>query len=86
MVESEDTDVSEEKVTFLYKLTDGACPKSYGFNAARLAGIPSEVIKKAHAVATVLELEVKQRHMFVTLCKTNADVSLNEITSLLKTL
>lgn len=27
-----------EEVTFLYKLTLGACPKSYGVNVARLAG------------------------------------------------
>jgi DNA mismatch repair ATPase MutS len=27
-----------EEVTFLYKLTPGSCPKSYGVNVARLAG------------------------------------------------
>lgn len=27
-----------EEVTFLYKLSFGACPKSYGVNVARLAG------------------------------------------------
>lgn len=27
-----------EEVTFLYRLTAGACPKSYGVNVARLAG------------------------------------------------
>lgn len=27
-----------EEVTFLYRLTPGACPKSYGVNIARLAG------------------------------------------------
>lgn len=27
-----------EEVTFLYRLTRGACPKSYGVNIARLAG------------------------------------------------
>lgn len=44
MVENEDvTDPSKETITFLYKFVKGACPKSYGFNAARLAGIPNEV-------------------------------------------
>ena len=43
MVENEDEE-GEETVTFLYKFTEGACPKSYGFNAARLAGIPPEVL------------------------------------------
>ena len=33
----------EETITFLYKFVEGACPKSYGFNAAKLAGLPSEV-------------------------------------------
>lgn len=28
-----------EEVTFLYRLTPGSCPKSYGINVARLAGI-----------------------------------------------
>jgi DNA mismatch repair ATPase MutS len=27
-----------EKVTFLYRLVDGPCPKSYGVNVARIAG------------------------------------------------
>jgi len=27
-----------EEVTFLYRLTPGACPKSYGVNVAKLAG------------------------------------------------
>ena len=39
----EDNDIGEDTITFLYKLIEGACPKSYGFNAARLAGIPTEV-------------------------------------------
>lgn len=45
MVENEnDEDPSQETITFLYKFVAGACPKSYGFNAARLAEIPDEVI------------------------------------------
>jgi DNA mismatch repair ATPase MutS len=44
MVENEEEgDPSQETITFLYKFTTGACPKSYGFNAARLASIPEEV-------------------------------------------
>ncbi len=44
MVEKEEEgDPSQETITFLYKFTHGACPKSYGFNAARLASIPEEV-------------------------------------------
>ncbi|KAL3517379.1 hypothetical protein ACH5RR_019968 [Cinchona calisaya] len=36
-----------EDVTFLYRLTPGACPKSYGVNVARLAGLPDVVLQKA---------------------------------------
>ncbi|XP_071726644.1 DNA mismatch repair protein MSH6 [Rutidosis leptorrhynchoides] len=36
-----------EEVTFLYKLTCGACPRSYGVNVARLAGLPDAVLQKA---------------------------------------
>ena len=44
MVENEDEeDPTQETITFLYKFTKGACPKSYGFNAARLANLPEEV-------------------------------------------
>jgi hypothetical protein len=32
-----------EQVVFLYKLAAGACPKSYGNNVARLAGLPASV-------------------------------------------
>ena len=49
----------EETITFLYKFTEGACPKSYGFNAAHLAGLPREVIqsarRKAHHFETTTE-------------------------------
>lgn len=52
MVENEDTeDPTQETVTFLYKYTAGACPKSYGFNAAKLAGMPSGIIKRAYTVS-----------------------------------
>ncbi len=51
MVENEDdTDPSKETITFLYKFVKGACPKSYGFNAARLAGIPDEVSLREHLI------------------------------------
>ena len=42
MVENEN-EHGKETITFLYKFVKGACPKSYGFNAAGLAGIPEEV-------------------------------------------
>ncbi|GAB6029645.1 DNA mismatch repair protein msh6 [Chamberlinius hualienensis] len=44
LVENEnDGDPTQETITFLYKLVPGACPKSYGFNAAKLAGMDEDV-------------------------------------------
>ncbi|KAM1058270.1 hypothetical protein EV2_032353 [Malus domestica] len=44
-----------EEVTFLYRLNPGACPKSYGVNIARLAGLPISVLKKATAKSREFE-------------------------------
>ena len=44
-----------ETVTFLYTLTSGACPRSYGVNVARLAGLPESVCVAAAARAAHLE-------------------------------
>lgn len=55
MVENESEDPSQETITFLYKFIEGACPKSYGFNAARLANLPEEVIQKGHRKAREFE-------------------------------
>ncbi|BFG43493.1 hypothetical protein CerSpe_297670 [Prunus speciosa] len=44
-----------EEVTFLYRLTPGACPKSYGVNIARLAGLPISVLQKAAAKSREFE-------------------------------
>lgn len=54
MVENEDCDdPTQETVTFLYKYSAGACPKSYGFNAAKLAGMPHNIIKRAFKVCKI---------------------------------
>ncbi|KGN45011.1 DNA mismatch repair protein MSH6 [Cucumis sativus] len=45
-----------EEVTFLYRLTPGTCPKSYGVNVARLAGLPNCVLTEAAAKS--MEFEV----------------------------
>ncbi|KAH8396852.1 hypothetical protein KR215_005308 [Drosophila sulfurigaster] len=62
MVENEDnTDPTQETVTFLYKYTAGACPKSYGFNAAKLAGMPQGIIKRAYELSKKVEAIALQR-------------------------
>lgn len=64
MVENECEDPSQETITFLYKFVKGACPKSYGFNAARLADIPEEVIQKGHKKAKEFEKAVLSMKVF----------------------
>ncbi|XP_024080254.1 DNA mismatch repair protein Msh6 isoform X3 [Terrapene carolina triunguis] len=68
MVENESEDPSQETITFLYKFIRGACPKSYGFNAARLANIPEEVIQKGHRKARDFEKVTLSLRLFRHLC------------------
>ncbi|XP_015712384.1 DNA mismatch repair protein Msh6 [Coturnix japonica] len=69
MVENESEDPSQETITFLYKFIEGACPKSYGFNAARLADIPEEVIQKGHRKAKEFEKKTMSLRIFRFLCR-----------------
>ncbi|XP_004931420.2 probable DNA mismatch repair protein Msh6 isoform X1 [Bombyx mori] len=61
--------IPEETITFLYKLSPGACPKSYGFNAARLAGIPKEITRRAHEISKKLEKEAMCARAFRDIMK-----------------
>lgn len=72
MVETDEDDPSEETVTFLYKFAAGACPKSHGFNAAKLAGVPNHIIKVGREKSALLEKEVDRRKLFRNLCKGNS--------------
>uniref|UniRef100_A0A8C3U1C5 DNA mismatch repair protein n=1 Tax=Catharus ustulatus TaxID=91951 RepID=A0A8C3U1C5_CATUS len=69
MVENESEDPSQETITFLYKFIEGACPKSYGFNAARLADIPEEVIQQGHRKAKEFEKTTMSLRIFRYLCQ-----------------
>uniref|UniRef100_A0A1Q3EX21 DNA mismatch repair protein n=1 Tax=Culex tarsalis TaxID=7177 RepID=A0A1Q3EX21_CULTA len=65
MVEKEDDeDPTQETVTFLYKYAPGSCPKSYGFNAAKLAGMPPQIIKRAYELSKTVEAEALKRKTF----------------------
>nr|XP_032811773.1 DNA mismatch repair protein Msh6 [Petromyzon marinus] len=69
MVEQEnDDDPSQETITFLYKFVAGACPKSYGFNAARLAGLPDAVVRAGHRKAREFESSTNALRAFRMLC------------------
>ncbi|KAJ3017889.1 DNA mismatch repair protein msh6 [Thoreauomyces humboldtii] len=49
------TDEEKREVTFLYKLTDGCCPKSYGMNCAAMAGIAPEIVDRAETIAATFQ-------------------------------
>lgn len=66
-----DTNQTQETIIFLYKFVSGACPKSYGFNAARLAGMPSDVIKIGLQRAKEFETAAKRRILFKTIFSSN---------------
>ncbi|GLH02763.1 Probable DNA mismatch repair protein Msh6 [Gryllus bimaculatus] len=74
MVEEDSEDPTQETVTFLYKFEAGACPKSYGFNAARLGGIPSFITSRAYVKAKEIEQESHARKLFSSVCS-SADLS-----------
>jgi DNA mismatch repair protein MSH6 len=38
-----------DRITFLYKFIEGECPRSFGMNVARMAGLPQEVMDLAKA-------------------------------------
>ncbi len=46
---------NKNSLTFLHKVTKGGSIKSYGIEAARLAGVPKEVIQKARKILNGLE-------------------------------
>lgn len=74
MVENEcDEDPSQETITFLYKFISGACPKSYGFNAARLADLPEEVIQSGHRKACEFERSTVTLRVFKKVCSLAED-------------
>lgn len=56
------TDVKDwqEKIIFLYKIKPGAADRSYGIQVAKLAGLPAQVITRAHQVLKLLEDQDKK--------------------------
>ena len=47
----------QDDVVFLHKIVAGAADKSYGIHVARLAGVPSEVNRRARSILQQLESE-----------------------------
>ena len=73
VLEPEEDAESEDNSTivFLYTVAQGPCSKSHGFNAARLAGLPSKLIKQGQEVANKFEEEQRKLLEFSQILKTN---------------
>jgi DNA mismatch repair protein MutS len=55
---------AEDHITFLRKIVRGGTDKSYGIHVARLAGLPSIVIQRAHEILALLEENSNRKSAF----------------------
>lgn len=55
LVDEDNEETGEQRVTFLYTLGRGVSPKSFGINVARLAGLPEAVLSKAKRISADFE-------------------------------
>ncbi|KAF1744185.1 hypothetical protein MXB_1081 [Myxobolus squamalis] len=46
---------NQNRITFLYQVKNGICPKSYGFHVARLAGMNEKIVTRAIEMAKIME-------------------------------
>ena len=84
--DGDDESNRKHNITFLYTLGAGACPKSFGVNVARLAGLPDDVLNKAKAVSSSFEAEMNgdpgsQCHKIIP---STAGKSVDDISNLFK--
>ena len=82
----DDTDegpVSKSNITFSYTLGDGPCPKSFGVDVARLAGLPDDVLQKAKEVSSLFEAEINGQTGQHNIIPSTVGVLVDEIKGLL---
>ena len=82
VVDDEDSE-NTSNITFLYTLGEGACPKSFGVNVARLAGLPNDVLQKAKNISEQFEKEMKGESVQHKITPATACEKLNDLSSLL---
>lgn len=56
--EEMEEDTSDHNITFLYTLGEGACPKSFGINVAKMAGLPEPILVAAAKASASFEAEL----------------------------
>ena len=67
-------------ITFLHKVKDGSVDKSYGFNVAKLAGLPDEVIDRASGILNIYENKEKKTDTIIqTTLPLNFDEKKSEV-------
>ncbi|KAK4368411.1 hypothetical protein RND71_012203 [Anisodus tanguticus] len=54
-LKSQSSSPTEQELVFLYRLTSGACPESYGMQVALMAGIPKTVVEYASSAGQVMK-------------------------------
>jgi DNA mismatch repair ATPase MutS len=59
------------RMTFLYRFVPGPCPKSYGMNVARMADIPTPIIKRAESMASMVCYPLSVLNLYVSLKNLN---------------
>ena len=61
--EEDDQDISDGKgnIVFLYTLGPGQCPKSFGINVAKLAGLPAAAVANAKVYSENFEKEMQSK-------------------------
>jgi len=69
----------DQTITFLYKFGEGACPKSHGFNAARLADIPDEIIKLGSVKSVEFENFSKKIQLLKKLMHSKTKLDADEV-------
>lgn len=74
--DNNETNDEPEEIIFLYKAIDGLSTKSFGLNVARMAGLPSEIIKNAKTAGNLLKDITEARRINQLISKVNQFKSL----------
>ncbi|OAF67544.1 hypothetical protein A3Q56_04728, partial [Intoshia linei] len=75
-----------KEITFLYKLAQGPCDLSYGFNSAAMAGIPLEIINVAKSKACEFQEEryiLEATRLLLSTQNFKDNINLNQIISII---
>lgn len=74
-------DPTEEDVVFLYKLTKGVCSQSYGYNVAKMAGIPRDILRTAYNAGHRFELQIESCRLLEAFMQQQKDPSKKQLTN-----